>query len=400
MLSRRAFLLTPAAALRAAGEPKRIAAIVTEYRQNSHADVIVGKYLAGYRQNDQPPKPRSRIVSLYTAQVPPNDLSRERARKYSVPIFPTIAEALTLGTGRLAVDGVLLIGEHGDYPTNEKGQKLYPRFQLFLEITDLFRKTGRSVPVFNDKHLSYSWTKARRMVEISRELRFPLLAGSSLPVAYRAPQVDTPLGAGVRHAVAVGYGGLEAYGFHLLEAMQSMVERRGRGETGVAGVRCLENDAVWKYLDQTPPAQKLFAQSISRSETRQPGSPRDLAKTPAVFLIDYRDGLKAAAFMLTGAVRDFTVALEIEGRADPLSLLMRLEDGKPYGHFACLVRNIEQMFETGAPPYPVERTLLTSGILDFAFESRFRGHKRISTPDLDVRYRVDEPPHFCQEPYG
>src|SRR5437870_106074 len=124
MLDRRSFLLSGAAALRAAAEPKRITAIITEYRENSHADVIVGKYLEGYRQNGQPPKPRSRIVSMYTAQVPSNDLSRERARKYRVPIYPTIPEALMMGTGRLTVDGVLLIGEHGDYPVNEKGQKL------------------------------------------------------------------------------------------------------------------------------------------------------------------------------------------------------------------------------------------------------------------------------------
>ena len=400
MLDRRSFLLSTAAALRAQGKPKRIAAIVTEYRPNSHADVIVGKYLEGYRQDGRPPKPRSSIVSLYTAQVPKNDLSRERAQKYGVPIFPTIQEALTMGKGRLAVDGVLLIGEHGDYPTNEKGQKLYPRFQFFTVITDVFRKTGRSVPVFNDKHLSYSWTKAKRMVEISRELNFPMLAGSSVPVAYRKPQVETPLGANVRHAVAISYSGIEIYGFHLLESLQCMVERRGRGETGVAAVRCLENDAVWKYLDQTPWAQKLFEQALSHSETRTPGSVRSAAKAPVVFLVDYRDGLKAAAFLMTGAVKDFTVALDIEGAAGPLSLLMWLEEGKPYGHFACLVRNIEQMFETGTPPYPVQRTLLTSGILDFALESRFRGYKRISTPELDVRYRMDAPSHFCREASG
>jgi hypothetical protein len=400
MLNRRSFLLSTAGALRAAGEPKRIAAIVTEYRPGSHADVIVGKYLEGYRQNGLPPKPRSRIVSLYTAQVPAKDLSRERAKKYGLPIFPTIQEALTMGKGRLAVDGVLLIGEHGDYPTNEKGQKLYPRFQFFTEITDVFRKTGRAVPVFNDKHLSYSWTKAKRMVEISRELNFPMLAGSSVPVAYRKPQTETPLGANVRHAVAISYSGIEIYGFHLLESLQCMVERRGKGETGVAGVRCLEHDAVWKFLDQTPWAQKLFDKAIAHSETRTPGAVRETVKEPVAFLVDYRDGLKAAAFLLTGAVKDFTVALDIEGAEEPLSLLMWLEEGPPYGHFACLVRNIEQMFETGVPPYPVERTLLTSGILDFAMESRFRGYKRISTPELDVRYRASEASHFCHEANG
>ena len=94
------------------------------------------------------------------------------------------------------------------------------------------------------------------------------------------------------------------------------------------------------------------------------------------------------------------MALDIASAAAPLSLLMWLEEGRPYGHFACLVRNIEQMFETGTPPYPVQRTLLTSGILDFALESRFRGYKRISTPELDVRYRMDAPSHYCHEASG
>ena len=163
MISRRTFLAASSvAALPAQRTPRRIAAIITEYRPNSHADVIVGKYLEGYNQDDKPPKPESRVVSMYTAQVPKTDMSRERARKYGVPIFDTISQALTVGGEKLAVDGVLLIGEHGDYPSNEKGQKLYPRFELFLEITDEFRRSGRSVPVFNDKHLSYSWRKARR----------------------------------------------------------------------------------------------------------------------------------------------------------------------------------------------------------------------------------------------
>jgi hypothetical protein len=226
------------------------------------------------------------------------------------------------------------------------------------------------------------------------------MAGSSVPDAYRKPLEDTPYEANVRHAVALGYSGIEIYGFHMLEALQCMVERRAGGETGVSAVRCLENEAVWQYLEKTAWAQKLFDQAIARSETRKPGAVRDVVKTPAVFLIDYRDGLQAAAFLLTGAVADFTVALEIEGRTEPFSVLLQLEDKKPYGHFACLVQNIEQMFETGVPTYPVERTLLTSGMLDLALESRFRGSNRLSTPELDVRYRIDNKSFFCRHPYG
>ena len=150
--------------------------------------MIVGKYLEGFNQDERPPYPRSKIVSMFTEQIPKEDISRERAKKYNVPIFRTVADALTLGGDKLAVDGVLLIGEHGDYPTNDKEQKLYPRFEMFLKITDVFRQSGRSVPVFNDKHLSWSLRQAKRMVEISHELHFPclpvrlrLLRGASLP---------------------------------------------------------------------------------------------------------------------------------------------------------------------------------------------------------------------------
>jgi hypothetical protein len=385
----------------ASPSPRRIAAIITEYRPNSHADVIVGKYLEGFNQDERPPYPRSKIVSMFTEQVPKADMSRERAKKYNVPIFRTVADALTLGGDKLAVDGVLLIGEHGDYPTNDKAQKLYPRFEMFLKIVDVFRETGRSVPVFNDKHLSWSWRQAKRMVEISRELKFPMLAGSSVPVAFRVPAIDAPFGKAQKHAVAVSYSGLDIYGFHVLEALQCMVERRSGGETGVRAVQCLQNQDCWNFIESNGWTKKLFNTALTRSNTRKQGDPPDLVKEPAVFVIEYNDGLKAAAFLMTGMVQDFTVAIDVEGSPEPVSTLMNLQNGKPHHHFGCLVKNIEEMFQTGKPPYPVERTMLTSGILDFALESRFRGYKRLETPQLaQVRYRTTEASHFCVKGWG
>lgn len=402
-MNRRAFLASSAfaAASVQAGEPKKIAAIITEYRPNSHADVIVGKYLEGFNQDDRPPYPRSKIASMFTEQVPKTDMSRERAGKYNVPIFRTVQEALTLGGQRLTVDGVLLIGEHGDYPINDKEQKLYPRFEMFLKITDVFRQSGRSVPVFNDKHLSWSWRQAKRMVEISRELRFPMLAGSSAPVAWRIPAVDTPFAAPQKYAVAISYSGLDIYGFHVLEALQVMVERRKGGETGVRSVQCLENQDCWTFIEQDGWVKRLFEEALRRSETRRSGDPRQFVQKPAVFVIDYNDGLKAAAFLLTGLVEDFTVAVDVEGHSAPLSTLMKLQPGKPHHHFGCLVKNIEKMFETGQPPYPVERTMLTSGILDFALESRIRGYRKLDTLELaKVRYQTPDASHFCVKGWG
>lgn len=406
-MNRRTFIGTSTAAFAAAqtsspsGPPKKIAAIITEYWAGSHADVVVGKYLEGYNQDDRPPYPRSKIASIFTEHVPKNDMSRERAKKYNVPILRTVYDALTLGTGKLAVDGVLLIGEHGDYPSNEKEQKLYPRYDMFLKITDVFRETGKSVPVFNDKHLSWDWRQSQRMVQISKELKFPMLAGSSAPVAQRIPAIDAPYNATQKHAVAISYSGLDIYGFHVLEALQCMTERRKGGETGVKAVQCFENQACWDFVSNNAWAQKLFEAALSRSNTRKPGDVKALAKTPAVFVIDYNDGLKAAAFLLTGALEDFTVALDVEGQSQPVSTLMNLQNARPHHHFGCLVKNIEEMFETGVAPYPVERTMLTSGILDFALESRFQGYKKLQTPELaKVKYRASERSHFCTKGWG
>lgn len=404
-MDRRTFLATSASSAFAIGQttapPKRIAAIITEYRPLSHADVIVGKYLEGFNQDGRPPYPRSKIESMFTEQIPQQDISRDRAKKYNVPIFRTAADALTMGGDKLAVDGVLLIGEHGDYPTNDKEQKLYPRYEMFLKITDLFRQSGRSVPVFNDKHLSWNFRQARRIVDISRELRFPMLAGSSAPVAWRIPAVDTPFGAKQNYAVAISYSGLDIYGFHVLEALQSMVDRRKDGETGVRSVQCLQNQACWNFIEENGWVKKLFDTALSHSNTRKSGLPRDLVKEPAVFVIDYNDGLKAAAFLMTGMVEDFTVAVDVEGRSTPVSTLMNLQNSRPHHHFGCLVKNIEKMFETGKAPYPVERTLMTSGILDFALESRIQGYKKLDTPQLaQVRYQTPDASHFCSTGWG
>ena len=400
-MNRRVFLSTAALPLAAAAEPKRIAAIITEYRAGSHADVVIGKYLEGYRQDEKPPYPRSKIVSMFTEQVPKGDMSRERAKKFDVPIYRTVAEALTLGGEKLAVDGVILIGEHGNYPSNDKEQTLYPRFEMFLKITDVFRQSGRAVPVFNDKHLSWSWRQAKRMVEISRELKFPMLAGSSVPVAMRIPSVDAPFGERQTHAVAISYSGLDIYGFHLLEALQCLTERRRGGETGVRSVQCLEGAACWRFISENGWAKRLFDQALKRSNTRKAGEARALVKSPSVFVIEYADGLQAAAFLMTGMVEDFTVAIDLDGKPEPFSVLMNLQNGRPHHHFGCLVKKIEELFETGRAPYPVERSLLTSGMLDFALESRVQGHKKLLTPELErVRYQGSIGSHFCTDGWG
>src|SRR5712692_6396104 len=201
----------------------KLAAIVTVYHKYSHAQHIVDRFLEGYGWNGTHHHPPMDLVSLYVDQVGDDDLSRDRAARFpAMKIYPTIAETLTLGGDKLAVDGVLLVGEHGRYPRNEKGQYLYPRFEFFQQIVKVFESSGRSVPVFNDKHLSWNWDWAREMYDTSRRMGFAFMAGSSLPVTWRTPSLEMPLGARVRDAVCVCYGGVDSYDFHGLGTSQCM----------------------------------------------------------------------------------------------------------------------------------------------------------------------------------
>ncbi len=381
---------------------KRLAVITTEWRFRSHAWHMAERFLVGYPVKGRWHQPPIDVVSAYVDQTPESDLSRSRAKEFGFAIHPSIAEALRCGGKSIAVDAVLLIGEHGNYPVNELGQKRYPRYEFFKQIVDVFRTDGRVLPVFNDKHLSWKWEWAKEMAALSRQLKFPFLAGSSLPVTWRMPAVDMPWGAAVREAMCVAMGGLDSYDFHALEVIQCMVERRRGGETGVAAVQALRGDAVWKAMDAgswdaggwDP---ELFAACLSRSQTLAqpqthshrhptPEQMREWVKDPVAFRIEYADGLRATMFLLNGLVGDFTFAARVKGRNDPLSTLFYLPPNPNVVYSAALMAQAERMFLTGKAPYPVERTLLTSGVLAASLQSLAAGQTRHRTPHLRLEY--------------
>jgi len=380
------------------GEPAvksrpRIAAVVTEYRENSHADVIVTKFLEGCKTEEVEFRPQVQIVSLFMDQRAAQDTGEAMAAKHRVRLSPTIEDALTLGTGSLAVDGILLIGEHGKYPYNELGQHLYPRRRFFDATAEVFRNSGRAVPVFNDKHLAYSWSDAKAIYDTAKALKLPFMAGSSVPVARRVPDLRLPLGAELTEGLAVGYGGTESYGFHALEGLQCMAERRKGGETGVRSVRCLKGDAVWAAGDSGVWSWDVLLAALSRSEKDTVRSAtKAVVKTkshePEAFILEYRDGFRGAVLMLYGLVEEFLFGGKLRNASDPVSTLFRLQEGKPFDHFARLDIAIEQMFRTGTPTYPVERTLLTTGALDAAMNSRFRAGEKRPTPELEIQYHA------------
>jgi hypothetical protein len=343
--------------------PRKVAAIVTTYARYSHADNIVTRFMEGFSIVGKSFPPPCRVASLYIDQVNDLDIGRPLAKRWKVPVFKSIPEALTLGGDRLGVDGVLIVAEHGNYPVNAKGQILYPRRRFFEEVVKVFRDSGRAVPVFNDKHLSYSWDDAKWMYEQSRKLGFPMMAGSSVPVTYRHPDLRPKPGTPWERALAVGYGPFEVYGFHTLEALQVMTECRPGGETGVRAVQCLEGRAAWDAAAAGAWDRSLLDAAVARVPARKKRPPIEEDDAAAlVYLVEYRDGLRACAYLSPRHVQEFAFAGRVKGQTDPLACWYELP--KPQrDHFSFLVQHVARMMVTGKPSYPVERTLLTTGML-------------------------------------
>jgi len=121
-----------------------------------------------------------------------------------------------------------------------------------------------------------------------------------------------------------------------------------------------------------------------------------LGKGPTIFLIEYRDGRSGAVAMVNGIGREFGVALKLRGKAKPFVNHYWLQDKKPYRHFEHLVRAIEPMIQTGKPSYPVERTLLTTGILDRIMHSAAEEGRIYQTPELAIGYQSSDWPFANQ----
>lgn len=383
----------------------KVAGIATIVRKNSHADVIIGRLLRGYSLNDQQPRPGLRLASLFVDQVPKSDLSREWSATYGFPIAGSVTGTLTPDANTLIVDGVLLVAEHGDYERSATGNKQFPKRRLFGEVAKAFEAAGRSVPVFSDKHLADNWTDAKWIYDRAKELKVPLMAGSSLPVLWRYPPVDTRRDSKIEEIVAVSYGSLDAYGFHALEMVQCLVERRAGGETGVRTVQCLTGDAVWKARETGRFSSQLYEATVDRLPVKRwikrNKTLEESVREPVLWIVEYRDGLKASILTLNGAATCWTAAWKYAGEDRIESTRFQVQEERPFGHFTFLVQGFEKMIETGKPTWPVERTLLTSGILDALLTSKLNGGEKLPTPWLDVRYTSDydwkQPPEPTDE---
>jgi hypothetical protein len=397
-VTRRKFLGTAAAlplvGSHLAGQPARrprVVAIYTVFRFRSHAHNILENFLRPYLFNGRRMESSCEVVSFYADQrAAEGDETDEVARQFRIPVYRTIAEAMKVGGRELAVDAVLLIGEHGEYPHNRLGQHEYPRKRFFDEAVAVMRQANRYVPMFMDKHFSYRWDWARQMYDACQENRLSFMAGSSVPLAQRRSALELPANAAIEEAVSIHGGGLESYDFHAFEVLQSLVEARQGGETGVASVEFLTGDALFQAARQGRWSLRLaeaamateFGQNVP--DLSQPFRGEAQAQ-PHGLLIAYRDGFKATMLKLGASSVRWNFACKL-ARDDRLHAT-RFHAG-PYGNrclFMALSHAIQDHFVNRRSPYPVERTLLTTGLTEAVMRSRADG-RRIETPHLHITY--------------
>ena len=370
--------------------PFRIAAVVTTFFPNSHAGVLVPKFLHGFPTDEGLIAPRTQLASLFIDQLHQNDIGCQIAHEFDIPVYESIRAALTLGGDNLEVDAVLLIGEHGDYPRSVLGQEMLPRRYFFEQICGVISECDRPIPVYNDKHLSYRWDDAHWMYTTAKQLNVPLWAGSALPLAWRSPNFAHPIDEPIDEAISIGFHMLERYGFHALESLQCQVERRRGGETGVRAVQCFSGEAVWQAAKVRRWSVALADHALSIIEDGPGKLDKTQVEHPHLFLIEYCDGLRGAALMLgdNGYVRKFAYSAKRDQTIDAVEY--HTDSGPTHAVFSYLGLNIEDFFLTGIPPNPVERTYLTTGILEAAMISHGAGGQRVETPHLAVRYAPAE----------
>jgi hypothetical protein len=372
-----------------APKKKKVAALVADWFKNSHPDILFTRIFQTYSRDERGLPSQLELVSVYRDLATTNDLSHKYAAKYGFRVVTTVDEALTLGTGKLAVDGVLISTEWAPYPFSDTGQYMYPHRRMFEDCVRVFKASGRVVPVFMDKHLADTWQDSQFIYDTAKEMRIPLMAGSSVPLCLLTPGENVELEAEVKQIVGMSYHTLTTYGFHGLEMVQALAERRKGGETGIKQVRCLTEKAVFEASGKEYD-QQLFDLALAKLEPRIPEGKtvEQIVREPVLFIVDYNDGLRVNLFTLNGATGGWSAAWEYKDGRRAARIFASQNSPIPI-RFDWQMKGVEDMILSGKPSWPVERTLMSSGTLDAALISKRDGDKLLTTPFLQATYAPD-----------
>jgi len=377
------------------GKKTRVAAIFTEFTYRSHAHVILENFLKPYIFRGELVTPPVEVVSFWGDQFPDHDMAKQVSEEFNIPLVDSIHEAMTLGGDRLACDAVLSIGEFGQYPHNSLGQQMYPRKQFFDQIIQSMQSCETFVPVFNDKHFSYRWDWSKEMYDTTRQLQIPFMAGSSVPLAHRKPQLELPEDCEFDELLLIHGGGPDSYDFHALETLQSLIEFRRGGETGASHVQCLQGEAVWKAAEDKLWNPELVEAALRPELGDEAKNWKAMLKSPYLMLVYYKDGLVAPLFSVTG--NRWAFACRLKGEADVQACQFHVGPWRNRNLFKALARAIQHFFVTKQAPYPIERTLLTTGITEANMQSRHNNGEKVPTPQLEFSYQPHDFVEFRED---
>ncbi len=366
--------------------PKRIAFLINSWYPTSHADVIGTRFIEGYRLGDKFYRSPLAVASVYADSPLSNDQTRGLAARYGFRVANSVAEALLENPGspnpHIGVDGVL-IATREDLPGSGQTQSPNHRLQIVREVLRIVDQTGARIPIFIDKMLAADWADSQAIVSEVRRRDIPLMAGSVLAYA----PLDRPVPTGkVEVAMVIASTPYWAFAFHAAELLQAFMEQRTPHETGVSSIREV-GLGFWSLPDRDRWGGRLFDALLASSKTRLAAASRDFGPGTHVLLIQYVDGTRAVLALVPRAFSDKEYLLGaqyLDGTISTGGLILR---GAPFDHFGYLVHALVELYSTQRTPVPVERTLLTTGIVVLGQQAHEKGGL-VSSPSLAISYPV------------
>ena len=376
---------------------RKIAFLFEEFGRPSPAQQLLDRFLIGYSNDGAFHPPAFNAASVYVMLGNNEADFDRRTEDFKLSVAPTAAQAVE------GADAVVIASRRPGAIANER----------FIQIALENAPVGSAC--FVHGALSNTLERGRELLRLARSRQIALLAGTSLGVTWRLPQVDLPRDMPLAEALIVVQvsassaqasppvpsATLAGAELHALEGLLPVIERRHGGESGVRSVRFLEGKELWRAGDKGLWSWPLLASALSRSDSPQGDAVLDgrtqdlaglglvlkLARNPCGWLLEHHDGLRSVLLVLDGVVADFNFAVRSKDGSVVSAQIFRAPPPVEQ-HFSRLAATIEEFFRSEQSLWPVERNLLVSGLLETFRKPSSRSGSRVETPQLNVAYQI------------
>ena len=338
---------------------KKIAFVAEEFSVPSSAQQLVDRFLIGYPRRGEFHRLSDCRIALHFPGAADNAEVRRREKDFGLMVSNSLPAVLG------DADACVIVW-HGH------GAKANPAL-----LTEVLENLPSGAACFVHGVLDNTLEGARRVLELAAKRKIQLLAGTPYATSFRLPEIELKLGTPLTHALIVVQGPPLDAELDALQGLLPVLERRRNGEAGVRRVRQLRGAEVWAAGEAGEWSQRLLASALSRSNTPQGDPEKDgrtqdlfglglvpkLARDPRAWLLDHRDGLRAAILVLDGVVADVNLAVEMRGGEIYSTQLYR--PPLPADHnFRRLAAVIEDFFRSGKAPWLTQRDLLIAGLME------------------------------------